>query len=137
MDKKIYYDLYNKAHNNAVELLKEAELLYDNKRYSRSYFLAFTGLEEISKSQLAADVYTGLITENKFNKRYLNHKKKIESVRWASLDAEDYMDIETEEYLKIQLPSINKRMDALYTNLCEDTIKTPITEITSENAKSL
>lgn len=62
-DKEKFLELYRIAHNNAVDLLAEAEILFANKKYARAYFLAFTGLEEIAKSQLAADVFTGFIKE--------------------------------------------------------------------------
>ncbi len=68
-----YLDLYQKAHNNAIDLLQDAELLFERDRYSRAYALAFTALEEIAKSQLAADVYTGLIDEKEFKETCLNH----------------------------------------------------------------
>jgi len=52
--------MYRLAHSNAEQLLREAEILFERKRLARAYFLAFTGLEEIAKSQLAADVCTAL-----------------------------------------------------------------------------
>jgi AbiV family abortive infection protein len=58
--------LYPAAHNNAIELIQEAEILFERGRYCRAYALAFTALEEISKSQLAADVFTGLISRETF-----------------------------------------------------------------------
>ena len=59
----LYYKIYATAHNNAVDLLSEAELLLGKKAYARAFAIAYTALEEISKSQFAADVYTGLHTE--------------------------------------------------------------------------
>jgi AbiV family abortive infection protein len=44
--------LYRAAHNNDVDLIQEAEVLFEHGRYRRAYALAFTALEEISKSQL-------------------------------------------------------------------------------------
>ena len=58
--------MYKTAHNNAVQFLREAELLFAQKYFARAYFLAFTGLEEIAKSQLAADVETGFVDEKVF-----------------------------------------------------------------------
>src|ERR1035441_1349050 len=55
MQKELYLTLHRAAHNNAIDLLAEAEILFERERYSRAYSLAFTALEEISKSQLAAD----------------------------------------------------------------------------------
>ena len=42
-----YLEIYRAAHNNAADLLREAELLFDNKYFARAYVLAFTALEEI------------------------------------------------------------------------------------------
>jgi AbiV family abortive infection protein len=51
--------------------------LFDREKYARAYALAFTALEEISKSQLAADVFTGLITDEEFQECFRDHRKKI------------------------------------------------------------
>src|ERR1700693_5387915 len=106
-----FLELYRTAHNNALELLGEAELLFENKKYARAYFLAFTGLEEIAKSQLAADVYTGFIDQEKFWKYFKDHKRKIKRMAWASDDAERYLDLELETYLEIEKPTIAGRMN--------------------------
>jgi len=63
-----YLEIYRVAHNNASDLLEEAELLFNHKYFARAYALAFTALEEISKSQFAADVFTDLCKEEDFNK---------------------------------------------------------------------
>jgi predicted S18 family serine protease len=62
-NRDLFYKLYIEAHNNAVQLIHDAETLFEKGRYPRAYSLAFTALEEIAKSQLAADVYTGLQSE--------------------------------------------------------------------------
>jgi AbiV family abortive infection protein len=53
------------------------------ERYARAFFLAFTALEEISKSQLAADVVTGFMSEDEF----LDHTVPIlrKSDEWHGL----------------------------------------------------
>jgi AbiV family abortive infection protein len=94
--KELFYQLYVTSHNNAIDLLKEAELLFANKCYSRAYSLAFTALEEISKSQLAADVYTELIPEQEFHDTYRNHRAKIERMAWATEDAKRYFSVDGE-----------------------------------------
>lgn len=136
-NKTYFYEIYAKAHNNAVELLSEAEILFENKKYARAYFLAFTGLEEISKSQLAADVCTKFIKEDDFWKHYTSHNRKIGRVRWASMDAKDYRDLEEEKYIVIKTPSIKKRMDALYVGIKQSIVTAPEDKIKSEDAKSL
>jgi AbiV family abortive infection protein len=65
-----FLELYRAAYNNAVDLLQHAEILSESGKYRRAYALAFTALEEISKSQLTADVFSGFISEKEFDKHY-------------------------------------------------------------------
>lgn len=123
--KNDYLEIYRVAHNNAADLLKEAEILFEKNCYQCAYFLAFTSLEEISKSQFAADVFTGLCKEEDFNRFYTNHKEKIERVAWAHLDANSYPhnmkwvgpDIDDVEQINPQKPHFQKRLDALYVGI--------------------
>ena len=117
-----YLEIYRVAHNNASDLLEEAELLFDHKYFARAYALAFTALEEISKSQFAADVFTDLCKEEDFNKFYKNHKSKIGRMAWAHLDANSYPhnikwvgpDVDDVEQINPQEPYFQKRQNALY-----------------------
>jgi len=111
--KQNFYSIYIAAHNNAVELLNEAKLLYEKEHFSRAYFLGFTALEEIAKSQLAADVYTGLLKEEEFFIKYDKHDRKIKNIVWAYLDANEFRD-ENGQLIIVSKPKINKRMLALY-----------------------
>ncbi|MEX0668148.1 MAG: AbiV family abortive infection protein [Candidatus Saccharimonadales bacterium] len=122
-----YYKLYAAAHHNAVDLLEEAELLYGKGKYARAYFMAFTGLEEIAKSQLAADVYSNLITEEEFNKHFSNHKRKIGRVLWATLDAQGYFIDSKEEIdrLEQEHPKAKDRMAAIYCDVLDDRVVSP------------
>lgn len=135
--KSRFYSIHACAHNNAVGLLSEAEILFEKRRYARAYFLAFTGLEEISKSQLAADVWTGFIKEDNFWKHYTNHNRKIGRVRWASLDAKEYRDYDDEKYIVIKIPSVEKRMKSLYVDTSPNSISSPEDIISREEAKRL
>ncbi|MDD5638894.1 MAG: AbiV family abortive infection protein [Candidatus Pacebacteria bacterium] len=145
---KIYYfEIYEAAHNNAVDLLEEAKLLYDHKYFARSYALAFTALEEISKSQFAADVFTELFTENEFEKFYRNHKQKIERADWAYNDANSYPynlkwigpDIDDLEMINPSKPDFSKRLNALYVGIDfkNKKIIEPKEQITEEDAKEM
>ncbi len=137
LKKEDFYKIYTKAHNNAGSLLNESELLYNHKHYARAYFLAFTGLEELSKSQLAADVYTGFIDEKDFWNKFTKHSEKIRLIGWASHDAENYLDVESEEYLEIDMPNLQSRMKALYVDLEQKDIISPDKAITAKESKSL
>jgi AbiV family abortive infection protein len=137
LKKEDYYKIYTKAHNNAVALLNEAEILHSRNHYARAYFLAFTGLEEISKSQLAADVWTGFIKEEDFWSKFAKHSEKITRVGWASHDAGEYLDLESESYLNIIWPDVESRMKALYVDIEQKAVVSPTEKITEEDSKSL
>jgi len=117
-----FLEIYRTAHNNAADLLREAELLFEHKHFARAYALAFTAIEEISKSQFAADVFTGLQKEEDFEKFYRNHKEKIGRIAWAHLDANSYThnlkwvgpDVDDLERINPKEPCFDKRQDALY-----------------------
>jgi AbiV family abortive infection protein len=145
--KNKYLEIYRAAHNNAVDLLEEAELLYGHKRFTRAYALAFTGLEEISKSQFAADVFTGLRSEEEFEKFYRNHKQKIKRVIWAHVDANSYPhnlkwigpDVDDLEEINPQEPNFNKRLNALYVEVDSKNKKIikPEEQITEKDANEI
>ncbi|KKP32064.1 MAG: hypothetical protein A2312_02550 [Candidatus Staskawiczbacteria bacterium RIFOXYB2_FULL_32_9] len=140
-----YLKIYQEAHNNAAELLKEAEILFDNECYSRSYFLAFTALEEISKSQFAADVSTGYSKEKVFLRFYTNHKYKIKGMSWAHYDANTSPhnlvwvgpDRDDVERVKANEPLFEKRNNSLYVGIINNYIKLPKKEILGPDAKEI
>jgi AbiV family abortive infection protein len=112
--------VYKHALANAGELIDEAEILFAAGRFARAYMLAFTSLEEISKSQLAADVFTGLIKEQDFWESYRDHKKKIGRMAWATEDAQRYLDAPDGVYVDVNEPKVANRMDALYVSVSRE-----------------
>ena len=142
--KHIYLEIYNKAHNNAILLLRSSELLFSKKSYHHAYALAYTALEEISKSQFAADVYTRLQSEYDFKKFYLDHKKKLSSVQWAHHDAKNRPkwhgpDIDDIEVIDPDQPSFEKRKASLYVDVDFLNMKvyTPVNVVTEKDAKDI
>lgn len=83
---KVYLDLYLACLQRAKSLLNEATLLFESEYYQTSYFLGMSALEEISKSQLAADVFTGYITMEDYKSVSTNHVKKLKRIEWIKLD---------------------------------------------------
>lgn len=67
---------YRWAWSNAVGLLDDAQILVDGGRHARAFALAATALEEIGKSQYAADVYTGFLPYESFDAHIRNHTFK-------------------------------------------------------------
>jgi AbiV family abortive infection protein len=136
-DQQKFFEIYFAAHNNAQELLSDAEILFERGRYATAYFLAFTALEEIAKSQLAADAFTGFIEEKDFWDVYRSHKRKIAGMLWASGDARRYLDVETEDHMPVHEPEIKSRMSALYVECDGVAVESPGELITAEMAKSI
>ncbi len=132
-----FLELYHSAHSNAVDLLEEAEILFDAGHYPRAYALGFTALEEISKSQLAADVFTRLITEDVFYDHYRDHKKKIGRMAWATNDAKRYLDEPDGYYVEVEKPKVANRMDALYVSLNQKKVISPADVVSRDDARGI
>ena len=136
--KNIYLHTYLESLSEAYKLLKEAKILFENQSYQRAYFLGFSALEEISKSQLAADVFTGLIKEDDFKKSFRDHKKKIARVEWIKLDGNSYPYFDSDS-TRIQDFDFQKKLKSLYVdvNFGEDKISTPNNSVNEVDAKSI
>jgi AbiV family abortive infection protein len=132
-----FFDLYHAAHENAVDLLEEADILFEAGKFARAYALAFTALEEISKSQLAADVSTGLITNEEFQEHYRDHRKKIGRMAWATEDAKRYLDAPEGDYVPVEKPTFANRNDAMYVNIKGKVVVSPSDVISSDAARGI
>ena len=143
MEKNLYLAIYKASLKNGTAFLKEAKILFDNECYARSYFLAYSRLEEISKSQMAADVYTGYKDESFFKELYRNHKKKVERVKWAHLDSLDFSvngymikEITGLDFQNIEEPTFEKRQMSMYidVDLKTNKIYNPLVEFSEKEA---
>jgi AbiV len=54
------YAAFVHCHNNAVDLIDDAEILFAACKYARSFALAIVAWEELGKSQIAADFWPGV-----------------------------------------------------------------------------
>ncbi len=136
--KRVYLNIYLESLSEAYKLLEEAKVLFGNLSYQRAYFLGFSALEEISKSQLAADVFSGFISEDDFKKSYRDHKMKISRVEWIKLDGNSYPYFDYDSTL-IQDFDFQKKLKAMYVdvNFGEDKISTPNDSVNEGDAKSI
>jgi len=78
-DKHVVKDLVPRGSNGLGEgtsLLQEAQMLSSKGRHACAFALACTALEEIGKSQYAADVYTGFVPPDDFDKIIRRHEFK-------------------------------------------------------------
>jgi len=136
--KEIYLETYLASIAEAYKLLNETELLFKNKSFQRAYFLGISALEEISKSQMAADVFTGLIKEDEFKNSYRNHKKKITRIKWIKIDGNSFPYFSYDNVL-IKDFDFQKKLKSMYVDIDFDLneISTPNDSITENDAESI
>ncbi len=135
---EVYLKTYLASIEEAYRLLEEAELLFDNKSFQRAYFLGMSALEEISKSQMAADVFTGLIKEDEFKKAYRDHKAKISRIKWIQIDGNSFPIFRYDNVL-IEDFDFNKKLKSMYIDIdfSFNEISTPNDSISENDAKSV
>lgn len=123
-------ETYRACLGNAVDLLADAELLLERGSYPRAYALAFTAIEEIVKSQLAADLFTGFINREEFDRAFRDHRRKIKRSLWVSYWAHGALKDLPEDAV---LPSFSKRLGALYVDINDDHAPLQPSESVSEH----
>ena len=74
-------DLYEACLKNASALIKESELLLSKKHHARAYFLSYTAIEELGKSQVVADFSNEMVAESEFEAAFRDHKFKAAYVK--------------------------------------------------------
>jgi AbiV family abortive infection protein len=70
-------------------LLNEAKILLENQSYARAVALAIMSYEELGKSQIAADYYSGVLPESEYKKAFKSHKKTAYASRYAALGSHE------------------------------------------------
>lgn len=68
--------LLRACRDNAIDLIKEAQILYDNECYQRAFALAYTANEEVSKGQIVADYISGVVSDEELKRAFKNHDIK-------------------------------------------------------------
>lgn len=116
---KRVYATYATCWNNAVRLLDEARLLFQNGRYARVVALAITAWEELGKSQIAADYYTGVLSEAKYKEAFKNHRFKTSYLaRTGLIDGSQKFKVGFNPIIGERLENI--RQNALYASETND-----------------
>lgn len=138
MKKRLQTELletYDACLSNAGDLIVEAEELAQRGSFPRAYVLAFTAIEEISKSQLVADLFTGYITREKFDAVFRDHRSKIERAEWAVLWAHGVFGEIPEGAIR---PAASKRMAALYVDVDNRLLPvTPKQSVSEQEAREM
>lgn len=109
---------YTKAFYNASELLEEARLLLDNKKYARSYFLCHIAIEELARCMMLTSA--------------------IMKFKIRALDAKKLLKRQTEHTDKIQLAySVIKKLKDYNSPLSEEDRIEIVTSFITSNAKNI
>ena len=81
--------VFHASKQNSRQLLDEARLLMENSSYARAVALAIMAYEELGKSQIAADYYSGVLPESEYKKSFRQHKKTAYANRYAAIGTND------------------------------------------------
>lgn len=127
---------------NAADLIQEAELLFKNRRFARTYSLTQLALEEIGKSMMLYDLYNSLQMDQRkefdfkdFRKNFRDHKWKtfktnlIDFMMYAEngkSDFEEFTEVTFAEIQKIKNGHYDKmKNDSLYVSITNDKFHKP------------
>jgi len=131
-----------KSYDNAVELISEAEILRDNRKWSRAYTLCQLAIEELGKVpllfQLLFDrIISPKIDYKEINKIFYDHKLKTEeSIRGVIASLQVYKDKFGSEWvdnliekLEISISEVeeldNRKNKSIYVSIKENDFQSP------------
>lgn len=77
VNNKKLWNLRGRCWKNTIRFLKDAKILLKNKRYESSFFMSYTGLEELGKYLFICDYITDIVSEKEFKDSFSDHKLKI------------------------------------------------------------
>lgn len=83
------FEVFSKSKKNSMELLNEAEILLKHKSYARAVALAIMSYEELGKSQIVADYYSGVLPESEYKKAFKRHEKTAYTSRYAAIGSHE------------------------------------------------
>jgi AbiV family abortive infection protein len=131
--------LYSACLKNAGDLMEEAEILLKHKHAARAYFLGYTAIEELGKSQVVADYFYDLVTEAEFEAAFREHTFKAAYINRYVQIPQNLGDEWFIEYDKAAARRhVADRARALYIERKQDnTPQTPNEVITIDEAKSI
>lgn len=132
-------ELYSACLKNAAKLLEEAELLRNHKHHARAYFLAYTAVEELGKSQVVADYFGNLVTKGEFEAAFRDHKFKMAYIKRYVRIPEKLKDEFIIEYDRnSSVVQNDRRNSSMYIEYNHDyTPKLPENEVSIEAANEL
>ena len=70
------WELRKECWSNAINLVKESAILFENECYARAFMLSFTAMEEIGKYLLVCDFITGIVSLKELEEAFHSHHIK-------------------------------------------------------------
>lgn len=137
VDSPHLWELRSACIRNALDLLRDARILFRHRRYARAFALAYTAYEEFGKGQIVSDFITGICSKPEFDDAFRRHDLKSSYNKRKIAIYSDKSKPPTVEYDAKDNASLFKmRMDSLYVG-CGDGYKplTPKARITSPIAR--
>jgi AbiV family abortive infection protein len=126
------YRAYAQCHNNAVALIEDAELLFGAGRFARACALAIVAWEELGKSQIAADYYSGVLTESEYKAAFKEHRLKTAYLnRTGVIGGNSFLTVAYNTTIGHRLEAV--RQVALYASADNS----PSEQINKENARDI
>lgn len=132
---------------NAGSLYKEAKLLNENGMHARAYLLAYFACEELGKIPIIVGAIGKLIQGKevdwqKLNKRFCNHKAKVESEDYHhyvfGLEPDLLRNSDVKWLEKQKSPSkVDKKNKSTYVDVVDGKIILPVEQISAEEAQEL
>lgn len=131
------WDLRGACIRNAIDLLKEARILYKHWRYPRSFALAYTAYEEFGKGQIVSHFITGVCSEDEFRSAFRRHDfKSAYNLRKIAFHVGQHIPPTVEYDEKESRSLFRMRMNSLYVDCSDDYVPLiPKGQITSRIAK--
>jgi AbiV family abortive infection protein len=120
------------CHNNAVDLISDAEILCQVGKFARSFALAIIAWEELGKSQIAADYYSELLSDKEYKAAFKEHRMKTSYLnRAGAINGKEFLTVAYNTTLGHRLEEA--RQTALYAS----GKSVPREAIDQENAKEI
>lgn len=111
----------NAALNNANDLIEESQLLLNNGRLARAYFLAVAAIEEIGKSFIAFDSLGRNLSDSavtaKIRNSFESHSTKINSAFHASILSHGNIRNEFQGIIDLMIALKYGREPSMYTDI--------------------
>ena len=143
------HDLRLRIFDNAESLYKEANLLFDNGFYARSFLLAYFTCEELGKIPIIVGAIGRVMSNESVDwkqviKRFRNHESKVDSddfhqyVFGIEIDLLGDSDLKWLEVARAESKiRVNRKNKSTYVDIYGEIVQSPLDQISKEHAAEM